>query len=96
MLRCRRQCLTSQPFVTRLKCLGYIDPEAVFVAADEEEKKVGVIAVEVGKKQHECEADLAKAEPALVAAQAALDTLNKVSPSPFPGNLAVVLWSSLR
>ncbi|KAM4031554.1 dynein axonemal heavy chain 9 isoform 1-T1 [Anomaloglossus baeobatrachus] len=45
--------------------------------ADEEEKKVAVIAEEVGKKQRDCETDLAKAEPALVAAQEALNTLNK-------------------
>ncbi|XP_070581054.1 dynein beta chain, ciliary-like isoform X2 [Ptychodera flava] len=45
--------------------------------ADEEEKKVAVIAEEVGRKQRDCEADLAKAEPALIAAQEALNTLNK-------------------
>ncbi|XP_044152524.1 dynein axonemal heavy chain 9 [Bufo gargarizans] len=45
--------------------------------ADEEEKKVAVIAEEVGKKQKDCETDLAKAEPALVAAQEALNTLNR-------------------
>ena len=47
--------------------------------ADEEEKKVQVITDDVGKKQRDCEADLAKAEPALVAAQSALDTLNKTN-----------------
>ena len=36
-----------------------------------------VINEEVSKKQADCERDLAKAEPALLAAQAALDTLNK-------------------
>lgn len=46
--------------------------------ADEEEKKVAVIAEEVGRKQRDCETDLAKAEPALIAAQEALNTLNKV------------------
>ena len=46
--------------------------------ADEEEKKVQVITEEVGKKQQDCERDLAKAEPALRAAQEALNTLNKV------------------
>ncbi len=46
--------------------------------ADEEEQKVQVINVEVTKKQQDCERDLAKAEPALKAAQEALDTLNKV------------------
>ncbi|KAG8446024.1 hypothetical protein GDO86_013774 [Hymenochirus boettgeri] len=45
--------------------------------ADEEEKKVAVIAEEVGKQQRDCESDLAKAEPALAAAQEALNTLNK-------------------
>ncbi|XP_077291064.1 dynein heavy chain at 93AB [Arctopsyche grandis] len=45
--------------------------------ADEEELKVGVIAEEVSKKQKDCEADLVKAEPALLAAQEALNTLNK-------------------
>ena len=46
--------------------------------ADEEEKKVAVIATDVGKKAAACEEDLAKAEPALLAAQEALNTLNKV------------------
>ena len=46
--------------------------------ADGEEKKVAKIAIEVGKKASDCERDLAKAEPALKAAQGALDTLNKV------------------
>lgn len=32
----------------------------------------------VGEKQVSCETDLAKAEPALIAAQEALNTLNKV------------------
>nr|XP_006635186.1 PREDICTED: dynein heavy chain 9, axonemal isoform X1 [Lepisosteus oculatus] len=45
--------------------------------ADEEEQKVGLIAVEVSRKQKDCEEDLAKAEPALIAAQEALNTLNK-------------------
>ncbi|XP_066917361.1 dynein beta chain, ciliary-like [Clytia hemisphaerica] len=45
--------------------------------ADNEEQKVAVIAKEVGKKQVECETDLAKAEPALKAAEEALNTLNK-------------------
>ena len=47
--------------------------------ADEEEEKVAAIAVVVGGKQRDCEEDLAKAEPALLAAQDALNTLNKVS-----------------
>lgn len=47
--------------------------------ADEEEKKVGFIAEEVSKKQRDCEEDLVKAEPALSAAQDALNTLNKAN-----------------
>ncbi|XP_034234645.1 dynein beta chain, ciliary [Thrips palmi] len=47
--------------------------------ADEEECRVAEIAKEVAKKQQDCEEDLAKAEPALVAAQEALDTLNKAN-----------------
>lgn len=42
----------------------------------------------VGEKQKSCEEDLAKAEPALLAAQEALNTLNKVGVKP---NL---LWHS--
>lgn len=45
--------------------------------ADEEEKKVEVIAKDVTEKAKSCEQDLAKAEPALAAAQEALNTLNK-------------------
>ena len=45
--------------------------------ADVEEQKVAVIAKDVGEKQQSCETDLAKAEPALKAAEAALNTLNK-------------------
>ncbi|PSN46658.1 Dynein beta chain [Blattella germanica] len=47
--------------------------------ADEEECKVGLIAEEVSKKQRDCEEDLIKAEPALIAAQEALNTLNKAN-----------------
>lgn len=47
--------------------------------ADGEEKKVAVIAEEVGIKQADCERDLAAAEPALLAAQEALNTLNKTN-----------------
>ena len=39
--------------------------------------KVAFIADEVTKKQKDCEEDLVKAEPALLAAQEALNTLNK-------------------
>ncbi|XP_020637559.3 dynein axonemal heavy chain 11 isoform X1 [Pogona vitticeps] len=47
--------------------------------ADAEEQKVVAIQSEVSQKQKECEDDLVKAEPALVAATAALNTLNKVN-----------------
>ncbi len=47
--------------------------------ADDEQRKVTEISIEVTKKQQDCEADLLKAEPALMAAQAALDTLDKTS-----------------
>ncbi|XP_052612854.1 LOW QUALITY PROTEIN: dynein axonemal heavy chain 9 [Peromyscus californicus insignis] len=47
--------------------------------ADEEEQKVALIMLEVQQKQRDCEEDLAKAEPALMAAQAALNTLNKTN-----------------
>lgn len=45
--------------------------------AAEEEKKVRVIQEDVGAKKKICEEDLRKAEPALMAAQQALDTLDK-------------------
>ena len=45
--------------------------------ADEEEIKVNKINIEVSAKQKDCEEDLKKAEPALIAAQSALNTLNK-------------------
>ncbi|XP_062965627.1 dynein axonemal heavy chain 9 [Cynocephalus volans] len=47
--------------------------------ADEEERKVALIMLEVQQKQKDCEDDLARAEPALTAAQAALNTLNKTN-----------------
>lgn len=43
--------------------------DILFITADEEEKKVQFIAEEVQKKQQDCEEDLVKAEPALIAAQ---------------------------
>lgn len=55
--------------------------------ADEEEQKVAAIAVVVSGKQRDCEEDLAKAEPALIAAQEALNTLNKVSYSLIPRSI---------
>ncbi|CAG6015638.1 unnamed protein product [Menidia menidia] len=48
-------------------------------AADMEAQKVSVIQAEITAKHKECESDLAKAEPSLTAAVAALNTLNKVN-----------------
>ena len=48
-------------------------------SADEEKVKVDQINIEVKAKQIDCEKDLKKAEPALLAAQAALNTLNKAN-----------------
>lgn len=45
--------------------------------ADEEQRKVQEIRLEVGIKKDDCEKDLAKALPALEAAQQALNTLDK-------------------
>ncbi|XP_047669676.1 dynein axonemal heavy chain 11 [Tachysurus fulvidraco] len=47
--------------------------------ADEEEHRVAAIQAEVSKQQRETEVDLAKAEPALQAANAALNTLNRLN-----------------
>jgi dynein heavy chain len=47
--------------------------------ADEEEQKVATFTKEVGEKQRQCEMDLKAAEPALAAASAALNTLNKAN-----------------
>ncbi|XP_053483492.1 dynein axonemal heavy chain 11 isoform X4 [Ictalurus furcatus] len=46
---------------------------------DLEEQNVAAIKAEVTQRQRDCEDDLIKAEPALEAATAALDTLNKVN-----------------
>ena len=46
--------------------------------ADEEEAKVSIITKNVETKAADCAKDLAKAEPALAAAEEALNTLNKV------------------
>lgn len=46
--------------------------------ADVEEEKVSIITQEVEQKAADCSRDLAKAEPALLAAKEALNTLNKV------------------
>ncbi|KAJ6666585.1 hypothetical protein lerEdw1_020308 [Lerista edwardsae] len=62
--------------------------------ADAEEQKVAAIQAEVSRKQKECEDDLVKAEPALVAATAALNTLNKENLSElkfFPNPPVVVI-----
>lgn len=47
-------------------------------AVSEEEAKVAEIKETVAEKQRRCDEDLAKAEPAVRQAEAALDTLNKV------------------
>ncbi|XP_058258889.1 dynein axonemal heavy chain 11 isoform X1 [Hemibagrus wyckioides] len=47
--------------------------------ADAEEQRVAAIQAEVTKQQKETEEDLAKAEPALQAANAALNTLNRLN-----------------
>ncbi|XP_051008480.1 dynein axonemal heavy chain 11 [Acomys russatus] len=47
--------------------------------ADAEERKVAAIQTEASRKQRECQAELLRAEPALVAAKAALNTLNRVN-----------------
>ncbi|KAJ3597932.1 hypothetical protein NHX12_001448 [Muraenolepis orangiensis] len=63
-------------------------------AADLEAKKVAVIQAEVSMNQRDCERDLATAEPALEAAMAALNTLNKVNLTElktFPSPPAAVL-----
>lgn len=49
----------------------------IYHIAAEEEKKVKVIEEDVTIKAKICADDLAKAEPALIAAQEALNTLNK-------------------
>lgn len=55
-----------------------LNTSIIFTAAEEEDK-VKLIEEDVGRKQRLCAEDLEKAEPALVAAQSALDTLNKVN-----------------
>ncbi len=49
----------------------------MYIVAAEEERKVRIIEEEVSVKQKLCEEDLKLAEPALIAAQEALNTLNK-------------------
>lgn len=50
-----------------------------FIAVAEEERKVKIMEEDIMVKQKVCEEDLEKAEPALTAAMAALNTLNKVN-----------------
>ena len=59
-------------------------------SADEEKIKVDQINIDVRAKQIDCEQDLKKAEPALIAAQEALNTLNKVGKL-FPFSLFVLM-----
>ncbi|XP_007888401.2 dynein axonemal heavy chain 11-like [Callorhinchus milii] len=61
--------------------------------ADAEEQRVTAIRTEVSKQQQESEKDLAKAEPALTAANVALNTLNRLNLTElrtFPNPHAVV------
>ncbi|XP_062336891.1 dynein axonemal heavy chain 11 [Osmerus eperlanus] len=61
--------------------------------ADAEEQRVAAIQAEVTKQQQESEDDLAKAEPALQAANAALNTLNRLNMTElrtFPNPPAIV------
>ena len=51
--------------------------------AADEERKVRIIEEDVAVKQKMCEEDLRNAEPMLVAAKKALNTLNKVGPKFF-------------
>lgn len=55
----------------------YIIQSSICLIADAEERKVGLIADEVSKKQQDCEEDLRKAEPALLAAQVIISTSSK-------------------
>ena len=63
-------------------------------SADEEKIKVDKINIEVAIKQKDCAADLKKAEPALFAAQEALNTLNKVREEFFQNIITIKLSSS--
>ena len=60
-------------------------------AADEEKIKVDQINIDVRAKQIDCEQDLKKAEPALIAAQDALNTLNKVRETFYSRALLMVI-----
>ncbi len=72
------RCIQCDQFLDDANCVSRQVGKEKEVA-DAEEKKVAKINEEVGKKQRDCERDLAKAEPALKAASEALNTLNKVS-----------------
>lgn len=50
----------------------------IIFAATEEEARVAEIKEIVSENQKRCDEDLARAEPAVRQAEAALDTLNKV------------------
>lgn len=58
-------------------CTAFLILNSITLTAAEEEKKVKVIEEDVTIKAKICADDLAKAEPALMAAQEALNTLNK-------------------
>lgn len=63
----------NELFVITLKRIFFL----LFVSAAEEERRVRVIEEDVTLKAKICEADLRKAEPSLLAANEALNTLNK-------------------
>jgi dynein heavy chain len=81
------------------KLIGVVTIETAKVSkekaiADEENRKVSEFSIEVEKKATDCANDLSKAEPALLAAQAALDTLDKTNLTEmksFPNPPAAVL-----
>lgn len=77
VLRCARQVVRIETEKVRREK----------ILADAEEKRVAAMAIEVTQKQRDCEEDLTRAEPALVAAQEALNTLNKA-------NLTELRWVS--
>lgn len=60
-----------------LSLCSFYNDLIIFTAAEEEDK-VKLIEEDVSMKQRLCAEDLEKAEPALVAAQSALDILDKV------------------
>lgn len=64
--------------VSMTLCLLYLNPVGTDTTVVAVFVQVAAIKAEVTQRQRDCEDDLIKAEPALEAATAALDTLNKV------------------